>query len=75
MYIHEAIRARTPERPYIMRRCWVRLSPVPGVGVKLQPTNSPDGCIIESDMNEKSRRSWKPTAEDLTADDRVTVGL
>lgn len=75
MYIHEAIQARTREKPFIRRQGWFRLSPFPCGGIKLQPTNSPDGCIIESDVDKKNRRSWIPTAEDLTADDWIVAGL
>ncbi len=70
MYIHEAIQNTTKNKPFIKRRLWNRLSPAPfGGGVKIQATDSPDGCIIESDVDKKDRRSWRPTAEDLLADD------
>lgn len=75
MFIHEAIKSRTLQKPFITRKSWNRLSPDCGGGIMLQPTNSPDGCIIESDVDKKNRRSWKPTAEDLVADDWIAVGL
>lgn len=75
MLIHEAIKATDAARPCITRKSWARLSKEPSGGIKVQPTNSPDGCIIESDVDKKNRRSWKPTAEDLTADDWEPVRL
>lgn len=75
MFIHEAINATTVRQPCIARRAWNRFSKTPGSGVKIQPTNSPDGCIIESDVDRKTRRSWQPTAGDLVAEDWEPVGL
>lgn len=69
MYIHEAIQSVTPNTPYISRASWVRLSPAPFGGIKLQPTDSPDGCIVISDVNDGRRRGWQPTTADLIADD------
>ena len=75
MYIHEAVKELTVKKPYITRKSWARWSRELHGGIKLQPTNSPDGCIIESDVDKKNRRSWNPTAEDLAADDWIAVGL
>lgn len=65
----------TMRTPYIRRKSWARWGNDACIGIKLQPTNSPDGCIIESDVEKNNRRSWKPTAEDLVADDWEPVGL
>jgi hypothetical protein len=54
---------------YITRKKWIRLSPAPDGGIRIQPTNSPDGCIVISDVEHGMRHGWQPTAEDLTADD------
>ena len=75
MYIHEAILSRSLQKPYIRRRSWERISPNPGIAIKLLPTTSPDGCIIESDLDGDLRRTWMPTAADLVADDWEVVGL
>lgn len=70
MYIHEAIKARTVEAPYITRRKWRdEFSDWRAADIKLQPTNSPDCCIVESKVNRSPCRGWQPTAEDLLADD------
>ena len=75
MYIHEAILTTSPENPCIKRESWIRYSVKSGGGIKIQPTDSPDGCIIESDVDEKRRRGWQPTAADLMADDWIVVPL
>lgn len=75
VYIHEAIQATTAKLPCVTRRRWDRLSKEPMGGIKIQPTNSPDGCIIESDVNKGIRRIWQPTTADLVADDWEPVRL
>lgn len=72
--IHEAIMARTHEKPYITRRDWgyITVNPV-AVSIKILPTNSPDGCVVESVSTEGPRRGWQPTAGDLAAEDWETV--
>ncbi len=77
MTIQEAIKAAQdafPSMPCITRQSWRRWSKTPG-GVKIQPTDSPDGCIIESDVDKENRRRWNPTAADLLADDWVPTRL
>lgn len=70
MYIHEAIAATTPQKPYITREAWERITSKPcASAVKIQPTNSPDCCIIESIFNANHCVRWHPTASDLLADD------
>jgi len=72
--IHEAIMARTHEKPYITRRDWgyITVNPV-AVSIKILPTNSPDGCVVESVSAEGPRSGWQPTAGDLAAEDWETV--
>lgn len=74
MNIHEAIMARTHEKPYITRRDWgyITVNPV-AVSIKILPTNSPDGCVVESVSAEGPRSGWQPTAGDLAAEDWETV--
>jgi len=70
VFINEAIQKASPRIPYIRRKSWARLSEIFGSkGVRIQLTNSPDGCIIESDVEKENRRRWVPTAEDLVAED------
>jgi len=76
VYIQEAIMTRTGEKPYITRRAWEYITTEPvAASVKILPTNSPDGCIVESVSESKPRRGWQPTAGDLVADDWEIVGL
>lgn len=86
MFIHEAINARSRRAPYISRIAWSTardsISPfAPATdsnffpAVWIQPTNSPDCCIIYSEINKVPRRGWQPSAEDLSANDWfVTAG-
>ena len=72
MYIHEAIAARTEERPHITREKWMNTF---GnyIRPKLLPTNSPDGMVYDSRTQKEPRRGWQPTAEDLAANDWVVI--
>lgn len=75
MYIHEAIRSTTRNRPYIRRSAWNYPTTSPDVAVKILPTDSPDCCLIISAIEKNPRRGWQPTTEDLIASDWETVGL
>lgn len=77
MYIHKAIQARTKQKPYITRKAWNDLYPMeaPGPAIWILPTDSPDGCVIDSQATRSPCRRWQPTAEDLVADDwMITTG-
>ncbi len=70
MFIHEAVLARSATKPFIRRRAWGYLTDRPeSAVVKIQPTNTPDCCIIMSAIRKEPCRGWQPTAEDLVADD------
>lgn len=74
MYINEAIKARTADAPYIARAKWhEEFGSWRAADIKIQPTNSPDCCIIMSKFNRSPNRGWQPTAEDLLADDWITM--
>lgn len=68
MYIHEAIKARTADKPFVTRREWGDAFGA-RAGVKLLPTHSPDGMVVESRATKDPQRGWQPTAGDLVADD------
>lgn len=69
MYIHEAIIAAKKNNTFITRSAWDYKFYAGGSGVKLEPTDSPDGCIVMSGTQEKARHGWQPIASDLIADD------
>lgn len=71
MFIHEAIKARTSDKPFIMREKWADMFGARR-GVKLFPTDSPDGFILHSSATRSAQRGWQPEAEDLVADDWIT---
>lgn len=68
MNIVEAVKATTLQRPYITRKAWNRVTPNPcDAAVKIQPTDSPDRCILISVSSRD--RPWHPGTADLIADD------
>lgn len=77
MYIHEALQTRTKEAPFITRSAWrdIVSSEACRTAIKIQPTDTPDGCIIESVVTKSPRRGWQPKAEDLMAGDWETASF
>lgn len=74
MNIYEAIKARTPQKASIRRKSWQYITNGPcTAAVKIQPTNSPDKCVVESMGTKEVRSGWQPRAEDLLADDWETA--
>ncbi len=70
MYIHEAIKARTPDTPFIVRRKWIdELRCYAWKGTKVYPTSTPDYCLLMTGYSRTPCRGWEPSAEDLTAED------
>lgn len=77
MYIHEAIAARTRRAPFITRKSWGYATEIKGrppccYTMKLNPTDSPDLCIVLSETS-GATCGWRPRAEDLAADDWLAV--
>ena len=74
LYIHEAIKARTEEKPYITRESWGYITSVwCSTTIKIMPTNTPDCCTLESVASNGPRRGWQPKEEDLIAKDWIVV--
>ena len=81
MNICEAMRARTPERPYLRRKSWEFRLTVDGSRrallsqsqFRILPTDTPDGCLAVSMTDHRPRPSWAPMAADLLADDWEVV--
>lgn len=70
MLIHEAIAARSADKPYITRRRWSDMGDnFSFPHVKIMPTNSPDCCVVISRDKRATGRGWQPTMDDLIADD------
>lgn len=74
MYIHEAIKARTADKPFITREIWLtEYSCLERYAVKILPTNTPDGMVCVGAASRSPCRGWQPDAEDLSADDWTTA--
>lgn len=73
MYIHEAIKARTADKPFIIRTSWNdELGPCSKWTAKIMPSNTPDCCLIVTTVSANGKtpcRGWQPTAGDLIAED------
>lgn len=66
----------SPGRPlFISRKKWLYIVQSTDCGIKIQPTDSPNGMIVYSDAcgREGLHAGWQPTAEDLVADDWVVT--
>lgn len=78
MTIIEAINQRSKINGlYITRKAWNYPygdgRGVSGPSIKLMPTNSPDRIVMVSASSQKTHRGWKPSMDDLTAEDWVTA--
>lgn len=74
MYIHEAIKARTQDEPFITRQSWTEdYGAYAWQGAKILPTNTPDCCLTLTRYSRTPCRGWQPCAVDLLADDWITV--
>lgn len=70
MFIQEAVEARTNEKPYITRVAWGYAD---WANLKIQPTNTPDCCVLITKSARRPVRGWQPQMTDLIADDWVTT--
>lgn len=74
MYIHEAVAEALECNAYITRKSWSHVTNKPcDAAVKILPTDTPDGCIIESVTRKNPCYGWRPGAEDLTANDWIVL--
>lgn len=77
MNIHEAMMARTKEKPFITRESWEKFVVFMEMdkGIYIQPTDTPEGCLFYGPAKKGPRRGWQPTATDLIATDwKTTTG-
>lgn len=81
MNISDAIKARTADQPFITRRAWTdEYGPWARFGVKILPTSTPCGCMLETRMprldglEKRPHNMWQPMAADLTAVDWEICG-
>lgn len=77
VYIHEAIKATSKRKPFITRRAWggIVTNEAHKTAIKIQPTDTPAGCVVVSEVTKDLRPGWTPRAEDLAADDWDAVSL
>lgn len=75
MNIHEAMMARTKERPFITRESWEKIVVFMEMdkGIYIQPTDTPEGCLFYGPSQKGPRRGWQPTETDLMATDWETT--
>lgn len=75
MTIHEAMMARTKEKPFITRESWEKIIAFLDMkpGVYIHPTDTPEGCMIYGPTKKGPRRGWQPTETDLLARDWKTT--
>lgn len=81
MNIGEALRARTNLKPGIRREAWdypltvgnEKQQMTTQIKFRIIPTNTPDGCLIDSLTDAGLRAGWSPTVADLLADDWETA--
>ena len=76
MDIHEAMMARTKERPFLTRQAWKKVLFMEGDNpVCIQPTDTTECCLVYGPSQKGPRRGWQPTATDLIATDwKTTTG-
>jgi len=73
MYIHEALNARSDDRPYIMREIWKNWGSDPACHPRLLPGSTRQGLALFSRMQLRGSFGWVPSLEDLLADDWIAV--
>jgi len=73
MYIHEALNARSDDRPYIMRETWKNWGPDSDRHPKLLPGSTRQGLSFVSRMQLRGNFGWQPSLEDLLANDWIAV--
>lgn len=74
MNIHEAMSERTRQRPFLTRRAWKKVLFVEGdTPVYIQPTDTPECCLVYGPSQKGPRRGWQPTETDLVATDWETT--
>lgn len=74
MFIQEAVKEAIKKGREIYRKS--ARNETLNVYATIKPTNTYETCLltVHSESNEKSCRSWNPTADDLMADDwKVTT--
>lgn len=77
MNIVEAMKARDRYHPFITRKVWLNVvSDTAEPALRIQPTDTPEGCLFYGLTKKTPAAGWQPRAEDLLADDWMpTRGL
>lgn len=74
MNIYEAVQECSVRHPFMTRSAWLKL-----VGskmedsVKIQPTDTPEGCLFYGLSQKAPIPGWQPRKEDLLATDWIVI--
>ena len=75
MYIHEAIAAATPEKPWITRTVWVSSWNQMDVAIRLTPPAEDLKPLTVTARTKIGSCTWYPLKADLLADDWIPVPM
>lgn len=74
MNIYEAVQACSVRHPFMTRSAWLKLvvSEMED-SVKIQPTDTPEGCLFYGLSQKAPIPGWQPRKEDLLATDWIVI--
>lgn len=75
MYLHEAIAAATPEKPWITRNVWVSSQNQMDVTIRLTPPAEDLKPLTVTARTKIGSGTWYPLKADLLADDWIPVSM
>lgn len=74
MNIYEAVQACSVKYPFMTRAAWRKVvSTKIEDSVKIQPTETPEGCLFYGLSQKAPIPGWQPRKEDLLATDWMVV--
>lgn len=76
MNIYEAMQACSVKCPFISRSIWRNVvSDEKCCSIKIQPTDTPEGCLFYGLSQKVPIPGWQPRKEDLLATDWIVVSF
>lgn len=75
MYLHEAIAATTPDKPWITRNVWVSSQNQMDVTIRLMPPAEDLKPLTVTARTKIGSGTWYPLKADLLADDWIPVPM